>query len=165
MSSAEMPSGESGRADDGDPLPAAWEGILERLSRRVASAAEITLDLTTRPSLRRVRSTVAECLAFGSADGETLGPLLLVVDELVGNAYQHGSRPLELRITRHVRSLMIEVSDADPHVARVRAGPAGVGKGNGLRLVAHLALDWGVKADGPGKLVWALVPSQLCYEL
>jgi anti-sigma regulatory factor (Ser/Thr protein kinase) len=144
---------------DGEALPPGWDLVVERLSLRVATAAELTVDLTTRPALRRIRSTVAGCLGFGRTKQEPLGALLLVVDELVGNAYDHTAGPSALRVTRERRGLLVEVSDDDPSIERVAAGC-----GHGLQLVEQLSLGWGVRATGPGKTVWALVPAQLFRE-
>jgi anti-sigma regulatory factor (Ser/Thr protein kinase) len=144
---------------DGDALPAGWDHAVQRLSLRVATAAELTVDLATRPAPRRVRATVADCLGFGRPKDEPLGALLLVVDELVSNAYEHTDRPWRLRVTRERRGLLVEVSDADARIGRVAAGG-----GHGLRLVGQLSHGWGVRATAPGKTVWALVPAQLFRE-
>jgi anti-sigma regulatory factor (Ser/Thr protein kinase) len=144
---------------NGEALPPGWDLVVEELSLRVATAAELTLDLTTRPELRFIRLTVADCLGFGRPTGEPLGALLLVVDELVGNAYEHAHRPRWLRVTRERRGLLVEVSDDEATVDRVAAGG-----GHGLRLVDQLSLGWGVRATEPGKTVWALVPAQLFRE-
>lgn len=82
-----------------------------------------------------------------------------MVDELVGNAYDHTPRPSWLRVTRELRGLLVEVVDEDPSVERVAAGG-----GHGLQLVEQLSLGWGVRATEPGKTVWALVPAQLFRE-
>ncbi|HEY3479334.1 MAG TPA: ATP-binding protein [Streptomyces sp.] len=130
---------------------------LTRLTRRVAAAAETTVDLTGRPALRQVRKAVADALTFGARPTDRFGPVLLVVDELVGNAYRHTSAARELRVTRTAGNLLIEVGDRDPHVGSVRELAPGSGR-YGLRLVGQLSLDWGVRADSHGKVVWALVP-------
>ncbi|MBE1494582.1 hypothetical protein H4696_001682 [Amycolatopsis lexingtonensis] len=147
---------ETAGSEDLGPLPPEWAQIVDWLSLRIAVAAELTIDLTTRPPLRRIRSTVADCLGFGLPRGELLGALLLVVDELVGNAYAHTGRPSRLWITRERRGLLVEVSDEDPAIERVAAG-----NGHGLRLVSQLSHGWGVRGGAAGKTVWALVPVRL----
>ncbi|RSD09612.1 ATP-binding protein [Amycolatopsis eburnea] len=144
---------ETAGSEDLEPLPPEWAQLVEWLSLRTAVAAELTIDLTTRPPLRRIRSTVADCVGFGLPRGELLGALLLVVDELVGNAYAHTGRPSRLWVTRERRGLLVEVADEDPAIERVAAG-----SGHGLRLVGQLSHGWGVRACPPGKIVWALVP-------
>jgi anti-sigma regulatory factor (Ser/Thr protein kinase) len=142
--------------DAAGALPPEWARAVEWLSLRVATAAELTLDLSTQPSPRRIRATVADCLAFGRPREEPLGALLLVVDELVGNAYRHTARPAWLRVTRQRGALLVEVSDGDTSIEQVSAGG-----GHGLRLVEQLSHGWGVRLTGTGKVVWARVPTQV----
>src|SRR5438093_1813772 len=111
-----MNGGEAAKYEDFVPLPPGWDEAVGQLLLRVALTAEVTLDLTGRPTLRRIRSTVADCLGFGRH--EPLGALLLVVDELVGNAYRHTPRPSGLRVTRERRGLLVEVADDDPATER-----------------------------------------------
>ncbi|MEV6872431.1 ATP-binding protein [Amycolatopsis sp. NPDC051128] len=150
-----MNGGEAASSED--LRPPEWDQAVEQLSLRVALAAEVTLDLTGRPALRRIRSTVAACLGFGRH--EPLGAPLLVVDELVGNAYRHTARPSGLRVTRERRGMLVEVADDDAAIGRVS-----VGGGHGLKLVGRLSVHWGVRAAAPGKVVWALVPGYLFRE-
>ncbi|MEV7548752.1 ATP-binding protein [Amycolatopsis sp. NPDC089917] len=138
------------------------EAELDRFCRRVAGAAEVMLDLRNLPELRDIRAVVADRLGFGRGEDEPLGALLLVVDELVSNAYRHTDRPGELRVNRQVRSFLVEVSDDEPDVEALRS-PA-ENAGYGLRLIHHLSLDWGFRREPTGKTVWALVPAQLYYE-
>ncbi|EME61642.1 ATP-binding protein [Amycolatopsis decaplanina] len=138
------------------------EAELDRLCRRVAGAAEVTVDLRNRPDLRRVRSVVADQLGFGRSQDEPLGALLLVVDELVSNAYRHADGPGELRVVRHVRGFMVEVFDDDPDLEGLRSAPASARYG--LRLIGQLTLDWGFRTERTGKTVWALVPAQPPYD-
>ncbi|MBB5851376.1 ATP-binding protein [Amycolatopsis umgeniensis] len=138
------------------------EAELDRLCRRVAGAAEVTIDLRNRPELRRIRSVAADNLGFGRSEDEPLGALLLVIDELVSNAYRHTDGPAELRVARQVRSFMVEVSDDDPGLAALRSAPTTTHYG--LRLVGQLSLDWGFRTERTGKAVWALVPAQMYYE-
>ncbi|WP_284750730.1 ATP-binding protein [Amycolatopsis sp. RTGN1] len=130
---------------------------LTGLCRRVAAAAEITVPLRDRPDLRQVRTAVMEALTFGAHPADNFGGVLLVMDELVSNAYRHTSAVRRLRVTRAAGTFLIEVSDHDPVVHQVRAREFGCGA-YGLRLVAQLSLDWGVRADSDGKVVWAIVP-------
>ncbi|MFC3453749.1 ATP-binding protein [Amycolatopsis speibonae] len=138
------------------------EAELDRFCRRVAGAAEITLGLRNLPELRDIRSVVADSLGFGRGEDEPLGALLLVIDELVSNAYRHTDGPGELRVNRHVRSFMVEVSDDDPDLEALRSAPESTHYG--LRLITQLSLDWGFRGERAGKTVWALVPAQLYYE-
>ncbi|WP_037321516.1 ATP-binding protein [Amycolatopsis orientalis] len=138
------------------------EAELERLCSRVAGAAEVTVDLRDRPDLRRIRSVVACRLGFGRREEEPLGAVLLVIDELVSNAYRHTEGPGELRVTRRIPGFMVEVFDEDPELEPLRTAPPRAHYG--LRLVSQLSLDWGFRSERTGKVMWALVPAQLYYE-
>ncbi|RSN16452.1 PAS sensor protein [Streptomyces sp. WAC 05977] len=160
-------SGEPGLTSEDDferEVRTSIEGELARLTQRVALAAEIKLDLSKRPELRRVRSTVADCLGFGRSTEEPLGAVLLVLDELVANAYRY-STPVELRVTREPGGLLIEVSDDDPDVENLKARADSRSVSSyGLRLVSQLSLDWGVQSEGAGKVVWALAPANMYHD-
>ncbi|MET8999211.1 ATP-binding protein [Amycolatopsis sp. NPDC004169] len=132
---------------------------LARLTREPAGAAGTRVSLCGLPDLREVRSRVAESLTFGACPDGRFGGVMLVIDELVGNAYRHATAVRELQVARAGEHLLVEVSDHDPDVAAVRAGHPGSGR-YGLRLVGQLSLDWGVRLDRAGKVVWALVPLQ-----
>lgn len=161
-------SGQLDPADDGTdpPFPEDIHLEVERLIQRVSWAAEVRLGLSNRPELRRVHATVVNCLGFGRGEHEPLGAVVLVVDELVSNAYRHTATPGVLGITRTSRGLLVEVTDDDPDAERMRArADERFGSGHhGLRLVAHLSLEWGVRPEESGKVVWALVPAQLYFE-
>lgn len=107
------------------------------------------------PPLRAVRALVAELTAdLPSESGEDL---LLVVTELVANAYEHGAAPRTLRLERSHETghVVIEVDDAasaSPVLGRSRLGG---NRGRGMTIVAGLAERWGVCALRAGKTVWA----------
>ncbi|MFL6122181.1 ATP-binding protein [Actinophytocola sp.] len=92
---------------------------------------------------------------------EILGDILLVITELVSNAYDHGGGPSSVRLTRsHGPWLVIvEVEDANellPTIGVSRFGAASH-RGNGLVLVDKLATTWGITRHQhtAGKTVWA----------
>ena len=107
------------------------------------------------PPLPQVRALVAELTAdlpTGLAED-----LLLVVTELVANAYEHGAAQRTLRLDRSDASghVIIEVEDgasAPPVLGRSRLGP---NRGRGMTIVACVAERWGVRALRAGKTVWA----------
>ncbi|MCR6490855.1 ATP-binding protein [Amycolatopsis sp. OK19-0408] len=133
---------------------------MEALCEKVATAGRLSIDLSGRPSARQVRTTVTENLLFGAPPAHRYGGVLLVVDELVGNAYRHAGEPRELRVVRRGDSVLVEVTDTSPVALTIqeqRLAP----RGHGLRLVNELATEWGARADDRGKVVWALVPAHL----
>ncbi|MFC5094398.1 ATP-binding protein [Amycolatopsis plumensis] len=115
---------------------------------------DVTINLTGRPDLRQVRAAMTEALLPGAEPDDRFGAVLLVVDELVGNAYRHARSPKWLRAGRTSENVLVEVNDGDAVAGAVRV----VALRYGLRLVGQLSLDWGVRTDSRGKVVWALVP-------
>jgi hypothetical protein len=101
-----------------------------------------------------VRAAILAELVLTAPADDRFGAVLLVLDELVGNAYRHSTAPRLLRVGRTPSTVLIEVSDRDPGAGAVRLRPARFG----LRLIGRLSLDWGVRSDAHGKTVWALVP-------
>ncbi|WP_410673351.1 ATP-binding protein [Amycolatopsis sp. cmx-4-68] len=115
---------------------------------------------TSPLALRPVREWVRQQLAdVGQAHVEDA---LLVVTELVTNAYEHGDGPSRLELRRHIDPCLITIevtdtTDAQPVVGRSRMpGP----RGRGLQLVDVLSTGWGTRYshERPGKTIWARVP-------
>ncbi|XVS62242.1 ATP-binding protein [Actinosynnema sp. CA-299493] len=107
------------------------------------------------PPLAAVRRWTAGTLADLTED--EVDDCILLVNELVSNAYDHGAGPRAVRLRRspnwsHVR---IEVDDTSPDqltFGRSRLGPT---RGRGLIIVDRLCKDWGVDLHPGGKTVWA----------
>ncbi|UOX93003.1 ATP-binding protein [Amycolatopsis sp. FBCC-B4732] len=114
---------------------------------------------TSAPVLVEVRRWASRTLVL--VDDTHLGDVLLVVTELVTNAYDHGRGPLEVRMDYAPGPcrVRIEVDDnsLDHPVLRV-ASPHGR-RGRGMVLVDKLAAGWGVSENraAGGKTVWAEV--------
>jgi anti-sigma regulatory factor (Ser/Thr protein kinase) len=82
---------------------------------------------------------------------------LIVVGELLENAYVHGGGPRQLRIHRADDPCEVTVVVADTGGGEPALRAPGRGGGRGLLLVDQLCLDWGVSRHDDGKLVWARV--------
>jgi anti-sigma regulatory factor (Ser/Thr protein kinase) len=116
----------------------------------------------TPASALAARQAVERCL--GSAGGRG-SPVALVASELVTNAVVHARTIVGFSIAmgQDRCSALVEVHDGVPPGPR-RLGPRrrrGSGRatrGRGLAMVSQLATEWGVRAEGEGKTVWALVP-------
>ena len=107
------------------------------------------------PPLRAVRAMVTELTA--DLPAETGEDLLLVVTELVANAYEHGAAPRALRLERRDESghVVIEVDDGEPAAPVLGRSRLGTHRGRGLTIVAGVAERWGVHVVNAGKTVWA----------
>ncbi|GAB3877997.1 ATP-binding protein [Kibdelosporangium lantanae] len=112
-----------------------------------------SLPINRRVPMATVRRWVHGHLA-GLVDRARIDDVVLVVVELVTNAYLHAGIPLELRLAVDAGAVEVEVADHDPTIPKIRAS-AGRHGGNGLVIVAKLAVEWGVRPAGLGKAVWA----------
>jgi hypothetical protein len=74
----------------------------------------------------------------------------IILEQLVVNAFQHGSPPFTVRLaaTGDNRSVRLEVDDCG------RSVDAGWPLHSGLRLVRALCESWGVERRPGGKTVW-----------
>ncbi|WP_217176905.1 ATP-binding protein [Streptomyces sp. AC495_CC817] len=102
-------------------------------------------------------------VAWGHKEGSgDLADVVLVVSELATNVVRHGpllEREFEVAVTALADgSCLVEVSDEDMTVPRIRDVGDWEETGRGLLLVEHLAVAWGVWSRGRhGKTVWALM--------
>jgi anti-sigma regulatory factor (Ser/Thr protein kinase) len=104
-------------------------------------------------SVRAARRAVMERLS-SSLDADQLDRAVLCTSEIVTNAIEHGSPPIELRIAHTRDSVRIEVCDASPDLPR-RARPRATSiRGRGLLIVDKSADRWGVEELDEGKVVW-----------
>jgi len=128
------------------------------VARGTESTAQVgRLPLESRPDRQDVRRWIRGVCAT-RLDVHTLVDVLLVTTELVDNAYRHTSCPLELSLACTDFGVMIEVSDGDKrHPAEMADADRAWGS-RGIQVVTGLATSWGVRVEGTGKTVWALLP-------
>ncbi|MFD5830652.1 ATP-binding protein [Lentzea sp. NPDC060358] len=126
-------------------------------ARTVPLAQDIRgLDLEDYPRcLAEVRRLTR--LALTGVRTADVDDVLLVVTELVCNAFDHGRGPrlLRLRVSPHPCVVRCEVDDTAPELpvlGRSRLGPF---RGRGIVLVDRLATAWGTDRGESGKTVWA----------
>ncbi|MFD9698612.1 ATP-binding protein [Lentzea sp. NPDC059081] len=120
----------------------------------MGEAADLPLG-RQRPSLAAVRRWVR--LELVGEDTDAVADVLLVVNELVSNAYRYTSEPSFLRVAVERTKIRIEIThDARAHPPlRKVSRPQ---RGYGLVLVARLSDRWGVDRAHGGTVVWADLP-------
>ncbi|MET9226337.1 ATP-binding protein [Lentzea sp. NPDC003310] len=108
-----------------------------------------------RPTLAAVRRWVR--LELVDEDTDAVADVLLVVNELVSNAYRYTSEPSFLRVLVAQKKIRVEIThDARAHPPlRKVSRPQ---RGYGLVLVARLSDRWGVDRVHGGTVVWADLP-------
>jgi len=109
---------------------------------------------------RRITADLAAAGIFETA----IGDAALVLSELLSNSILH-ARPLHgrwLQVAWIVDAGSVEIAVSDgggptrPHAEPPSLSSLG---GRGLGIVDHLSDRWGVRADGQGITVWAVVPA------
>ncbi|MBE8525438.1 ATP-binding protein [Amycolatopsis sp. H6(2020)] len=106
------------------------------------------------PGALRSARRWAEARLASLADADRVDAVI-VVGELLENAYVHatGARQLRLHLGRDPCVVTVAVADTGTGEPRLRVpGRAG---GRGLLLVDELSLAWGVSHHDDGKVVWA----------
>jgi anti-sigma regulatory factor (Ser/Thr protein kinase) len=111
-----------------------------------------------RPSLATVRRWVR--LELTGEQPECVADVLLVVNELVSNAYRYTSEPSFLRVAVEQGRIRVEIAHdalARPPLRKVSRPQ----RGYGLVLVARLSDRWGVDRAHGGTVVWADLPREM----
>jgi anti-sigma regulatory factor (Ser/Thr protein kinase) len=113
------------------------------------------LDVTgiDRPGLAAARRWAE--VKLGTLRETDLIDTLIIVGELLENAYLHGGGPKQLRIHHAHDPCEVTVAVADIGVGEPKLRVPDHGGGRGLLLVDQLCLAWGVSRHDDGKLVWA----------
>lgn len=106
-----------------------------------------------RAAGRIARCLVAERLGAVSQDG--ISTAMLLVDELVTNAVEHGEGTITVIMQLDPELLNVSVSDQGPNLPELMDPDERDDHGRGLQLVNGLADAWGVRLQaGGGKSVW-----------
>jgi two-component sensor histidine kinase len=109
---------------------------------------------------RRLTAELSAAGVFGPAVGDAA----LVVSELLSNSIKH-AWPLpgeKLQVTWLVDQgcVKVAVSDGGSSARPRQDFPAASALGGrGLGIVEHLSRNWGVRTDGTGQTVWAVLPA------
>lgn len=109
-----------------------------------------------------VRAAVARDLATYALSDDSIGDVLLVVSELVGNAVLHTAATvgdgLDVQWDVVDGHVLVEVDDPSSQAPQQRIATEQDFGGRGLAIVAAISSDWGVRNIRGGKRVWARVP-------
>ncbi|GAB1508194.1 ATP-binding protein [Actinophytocola sp. KF-1] len=116
------------------------------------------VDDNTPQLLARVRRWTATALA--DLGDDHLNDVMLILVELVSNAYEHGGGCRSVRLARSRTPCRIDVEVDDNNADQLTPGVSRFGtkanRGRGLIMIDKIAESWGVRnADGVGKTVWA----------
>jgi anti-sigma regulatory factor (Ser/Thr protein kinase) len=110
-------------------------------------------------SPRESRRFVARQLDLWGLE-DCVDALVLLVSELVTNALLHARTDMTVVVVRDGDSTVrLEVSDGSRALPAQRRYSEFAGTGRGLNMVDALAAGWGVRVEGRGKTVWAIVHS------
>ena len=82
---------------------------------------------------------------------------MMVVEELLENAYQHAGGADQLRIHHTHDSCEVTVAVADVGAGEPRMRVPDHSGGSGLLVVDQVCAEWGVSSHDDGKLVWGRV--------
>ncbi len=116
--------------------------------------SRVVLDLP--PDLvaaRSARHTVADVLRAAGRD-DWSEAAQLACTELVTNAVLHAHSPVTVTVEVRPSEVYVAVGDTSPDLPRQRPGDDRATTGRGMRLVARLASEHGVRRDDHGKTVW-----------
>lgn len=127
-------------------------------------ATSVVILPCTPASVAVARQRLTADLSAAGVFGNAVGDAALVVSELLSNAIKHawplpGSK-LQVAWMMEQGSVEVAVSDGGgptrPREAYASRSALG---GRGLGIVEELCRDWGIRADGTGQTVWAVVPA------
>jgi anti-sigma regulatory factor (Ser/Thr protein kinase) len=102
----------------------------------------------------RARRLVTDALRRAGHSGDLLDDARLVITELAANAVKHARSPFSVSIRSAESTVRILVRDASLVVPEMSDHTPTTPGGRGMRLVANLAVRWGVDAAPDGKVVW-----------
>jgi two-component sensor histidine kinase len=112
-------------------------------------------------SVARRRLTADLCAA--GVFSQAVGDAALVVTELLSNAIKHAwplpGGKLQVTWTMEPGSVRVAVSGGGAGRSRPARPPVSSLGGRGLGIVERLSRTWGVRTDGVGQTVWAVLPA------
>lgn len=115
-----------------------------------AATRSFSAETASVPAARRfVRATLQDLELLSAWDAAEM-----LVSELVTNAVLHARTSFTVSVERHDQAVRVSVTDLSSATPRQRSYGNDSTTGRGLRLVATIALSWGVDRTVAGKTVW-----------
>jgi two-component sensor histidine kinase len=102
---------------------------------------------------------VGALLAEWGLDGDGAQPTLLAVTELLTNAVEHASAPIDLTLEWGRTFVRVQVHDSAPAAPPAPTHDPEAARGHGLQIVEGLALRRGWTPGQHVKTIWADVPT------
>lgn len=127
-----------------------WEGATGPSGD--GGAVEVTLDADPR-NVGSARRFLRDAMCRNGAEAH-LDSALLVLSELVTNAFVHAGSEVRLTVWSSRDLTRVEVEDGSVHLPSRREYAETAGTGRGLQLVEELTDRWGVLRLDDGKAVW-----------
>lgn len=123
---------------------------------RADPAATASFD-TSAGVAQQARATATRAAGAWRLDDDSLGDVLIVVNELVSNAVEHARTPSTLALHLRGSVVRVAVSDASTVPPVVRPFDVRAARGRGMQMVQALSERWGHRRTARGKTVWAEV--------
>jgi anti-sigma regulatory factor (Ser/Thr protein kinase) len=109
-----------------------------------ASPVSLHVAIPRDPACASTARQIVRDALGGRLSDQGLEQALLATSELVTNAWKHGEGAIELKLACGAQTLRIEVIDeGSGAVSEIREQPADESGGWGLRIVDHVAAQWG----------------------
>ena len=112
------------------------------------------------PTLARARDRATTVLQrWGVTDRDSISDVLVVLSELVGNAFRYGGAVVAVHLDRRSDGIVVSVIDTSPAFPQPRDANDDDETGRGMRLIAAMTSAWGSEPTAVGKRVWAVIPT------
>ena len=116
----------------------------------VAQRLRLTEELDAVPRARRFAAGALS----GRFSAELVDDAVLVMSELVTNAFLHGKSPVVVQISASDDVVRLEVADASRSAPMRGLADSNAMTGRGVGLIETLSARWGVAPEAHGKTVW-----------
>ena len=106
-------------------------------------------------SCAMVRALVTRVLGGWGLPEDLVRDAVLVANELVANAIEHGAGPVWFGLSRTRTGIRMETGDGGAELPRLRSTGPTDERHRGLVIVGALSTGWGTEHRADGKVVWA----------